>query len=392
MDLHVFAIDSPYNKAFVEFINRNFNTAPHFFIVMREKAAVKFTLPDQKNIIYLPASDVSQYRPFYELFNQARRIFAHSLFEPALSVYAAYPGRKKIMVIPWGSDLAPFIFRSEADRLDGPTRRFFHGAAPPMAAVTFDQMAAEWETWRKMNLVMSKTSHILHFINFSQQVLNRVFKQNIPTLAFQYFNPVNFKLLERDDLPANPDYHFKKRFNRVIQLNHSGNPANNHISLIEKLAEAGRDDFCVVAPLSYGPPKAIEAIAKYGREKLGERFFPILEFLPPDQYAALMRQLDALLVNTVYSGAMANMTAMLHLGRKVLLSSRNISTHAAFKAYDITLPPINPDDRSDAWIESIFEAPDEEASEHNSRQMRAMVGEERLAAMYASLLEKTEPA
>jgi hypothetical protein len=357
---------------------------------MREKGTLTFPLPDQKNIFYLPADYFTQYKPYFDLFNQSQRIIAHSLFEPALSVFANYPGTKKIYFVPWGSDIAPFIFRNFYDRMDTPTRSLFRGDGPAMAQTTYEQMSAEWDLWRKMNSAIGKMNRTLHVVPFEQVVLNVVFKRNLPQhIPFQYYNPVDFKQLEVDELPANSDYHFKKRFSRVIQVNHSGNPANNHISLIDKLATLKRDDFCVVAPLSYGSPQAIEAVVKYGHEKLGERFFPIKEFLPPDQYAAFLRQVDVLLLNTFYSGGTANMNSMLYLGRKVMLNSQNLSTHATFKLFGLTLPPIGPPSGDSSWLDELFTDLDEETRQKNRESISRALGEEKLVEIYDRLLKAT---
>jgi len=390
MDIHVFAIDSPYNKTFVEFIARNFNMDDNLFISLCDKTAQTYPLPERDNILHIPTGNFGAHKKIHDFFTQAKRIFAHSLFEPALNLFATYPGQKKIMLIPWGSEMAPFIFRDINDRLDDRTRRFFSGDGPLIASRTYSQMAAEWELWRKTNLVLSKVSHLLHITNFNHQVLKQVFGKDLIPLPFQYYNPVDFSLLDREVKPANEIYHFKNRFKKVLQLAHSGNPANNHISIIDKLAELNRDDFCVIAPLSYGVRDAINRISDYGEEKLSGRFFPINEFLPPEQYAALLRQVDTLLINSFYSGGTANMTLMLHLGRKVMLSSRNISSHAVFKTYGINLPEIKLDDKHDLWLNDAFKGLDEETCQHNREQMTKMVSEERLCDMYAYLLSKTE--
>jgi hypothetical protein len=387
MDLHIFAIDSPYNKAFIDFLTRNFNVNNILFVLFHSRESVAFPLPNQKNIIYHAADTIDQYKSLFSLFDQSNRLIVHSLFEPALSVFSIYPGNKKLLFVPWGSDIAPFIFRTQNDRLDIPTRRFFQGEAPPMARTTFEQMSSEFAVWRKMDLVARKIARTMHVVPFEQAVLNHVFKLNLPPhLPFQYHNPVDFSLLDNEELPANPAYHFKKRFARVIQLNHSGNPANNHISLIDRLAELDRDDFCVVAPLSYGPPQIIEAVIKYGAAKLGERFFPIKEFLPPPQYAALLRQVDVLLMNTFYSGGTANMNSMLHLGRKVMLNAMNASSHMTFKVFNITVPPINPKDSPEAFAKELFTDLDEETKKRNRQQISDSLGEQKLASLYPKLL------
>jgi hypothetical protein len=103
-----------------------------------------------------------------------------------------------------------------------------------------------------------------------------------------------------------------------------------------------------------------------------------------------MRQMDTMLINTFYSGAMANITAMLYLGRKVMLNHRNNSTHAIFKNYGLDLPTINTDDvDNNQWLEEIFEPLDEKARLKNRNCMLATVSEQSLVELYCHLLKKT---
>lgn len=388
MDIHVFGCDSPYNKAFVEFMNRNFPRRGDAYVALWKKEAAAFPLPEQGNILYMQGDDFTKYKIIYELFEKGERIFAHSLFEPALSFFADYPGKKKFLYIPWGSDIAPFIFRSPYDRMDGPTRRFFQGNR--LNLETYQEKAAEWDMWRKMNLVTAKMSHILHVTTFNQNVIKYVFKKNIETLPFQYYNPVDFGLMDGNEPPSNPEYIFKPRFAKVIQLANSGNAANNHISAINELSKVKRDDFCVVAPLSYGDPNAIELVAKYGLEKLGERFIPLRKFLPAREYAAILRQVDTLLINTYYSGGSANIALVLYNGGKVMLNSLNASSYMVFKAFNIDLPPITTAEGDDkTWVDDIFKPLDQEVAAANSKNIQTAYSEQHLSEQYSNILEKT---
>lgn len=391
MDVHIFACDSPYDRAFVEFMNRNFPEAQGetAFVAMRPKADVAFPLPEQDNILYLDGGDFGKYKIIYDLMGQADRVFAHSLFEPGLSFFAEYPGRKKFIYIPWGSDIAPFIFRSYEDRFEARDRTFFFGAGPRLGATTFAEVKAEWETWRKMNLAVANMAATSGG-ELEAGALNHAFGKSLKSLPFLYYNPTDFSLLDQNALPANPAYHFKKRFPRVFMLNHSANPSNNHISLIDALAGLERDDFGVVAPLSYGgEPTVVELIAKYGQEKLGDRFCPIHEYLPPDQYAAVLRQVDVLLVNTIYSGAMANITAMLHRGGRVFMNARNTATIGGFKASGIDLGVIDVSDPANGWLEGLFTDCTEAEKAGNREKVGALASEARVVGYYADMLKQS---
>lgn len=387
MDIHFFPIDSPFNKSFSDFIGRHFQADDNLFVVMADKASLRFPLSERADIQYLRPTDQNRAQ-FYNLIHQAGRVFAHALFEPALTILATYPGKKKFLYAVWGSDFAPFIFRDPLDRLDYATRNFFTG--PERPPVTYRQIAAEYDSWRKMNLALANAAGILSLSDYESRVVRQVFAKDLPWRPFGYSYTVDFKLMDEAGPPP-PELDFKKRFAKVVMAGHSGNPHNNHITLFDQLARADRDDFCVVSPLSYGPPRAIEALIEYGRQKLGGRFFPITDFLPPPQYAALLNQVDVFLLNSLYQGAVANIGLLLYRGRKVYINPRNILVNSIFESHGLAVNQLGRPDGPDSWLENLWEELDEETQRRNREKMVSFASEQRLADLYAQLLADTAP-
>lgn len=387
MDIHVFAIDSPYNKAFIEFINNNFDSGDTQFVILERKEAINFSLPERNNIHYIE-NPVNNFHTIYDLFNSSKRIFAHSLFGPALNIFANYPGPRKFIVIFWGSDFAPFMYKSPYERMDDRTRQFFQNGK--VYIETFKQKSSEWDMWRRMNLVLSKTTHTLSNNNYTQQMMNIIFNKQIKWLPFQYYNPINMDWLKSNDLQDNSVYHFKKKWNKVIMINHSANPANNHISLIDRLAELKNEDFGVVAPLSYGGNQSAELIKKYAENKLGDKFAAITDFLSPNQYGAVLRQIDIFFMNTFYSGGSSNIAAMLNLGRKVYINSRNLSTIGTYTNNNIKVFHIDSTNPESLNSQDIFSVLDDESRLLIIQNTEKMINENRLTELYRNILTATE--
>lgn len=398
MDLHIFSVDSFYNKAFVEFLDRNFHCDDVKFVAIWKKGSVNFPLPEREDIFYMPEWLPFQRKPIYGLIDKAERVILHSFSLRCLKIIAGYPGEKKFMFIPWGGEMVPYIFRRSLDRMDGPTRKVLYGykglgnAMYTIARNAYDDMFYSL-CRQEMRRAVGKISHVLNTSDYEVHALNRMFKSNIIVQPFLYYNPVNLGFLDeaRDGrLLKNPSYQFKRRFQRVVMVNHCASPYNNHISLIDALAKIGGDDIGVVCPLSYGTAHCKKMVTKYGMEKLGRRFCPIHEYLPPEQYAAVLGQVDVMLINCFYSGAFANIAACLYLGGKVMVNARNKQRITGLERNGLPAELINLDDPSAKWTKGLFTDYSADEKANIRKSILGMVSEKKVVEMFATMLKSTE--
>jgi hypothetical protein len=95
----------------------------------------------------------------------------------------------------------------------------------------------------------------------------------------------------------------------------------------------------VVAPLSYGNEIYIKSLIEVGKSILGSRFIPLTDFLEPEEYAAVLRQIDVAFMNHNRQQGVGNMLALLYLGKKLYMNTK-VTTYSVFsdmgiKLYDI---------------------------------------------------------
>ena len=103
----------------------------------------------------------------------------------------------------------------------------------------------------------------------------------------------------------------------TILVGNSGDPSNQHAAVFDALARFRDQELRVVAPLAYGDPAYVATIITRGRERFGDRFTPLTEFLPAEQYGRLIRDVDAAVMNHGFQQALGNIIALLLLGKKV---------------------------------------------------------------------------
>ncbi|HNT27185.1 MAG TPA: TDP-N-acetylfucosamine:lipid II N-acetylfucosaminyltransferase [bacterium] len=109
-----------------------------------------------------------------------------------------------------------------------------------------------------------------------------------------------------------------------ILIGNSATFENNHADVLEHLRRAPLPGGRIVVPLSYGDPVYGDRITQLGRELFGDRFHPVLDFLPFPQYAALLRSCPTALFGHERQQALGAVLIALWNGSTVFLSPTSV--------------------------------------------------------------------
>ncbi|MBX2879302.1 MAG: TDP-N-acetylfucosamine:lipid II N-acetylfucosaminyltransferase [Granulosicoccus sp.] len=109
-----------------------------------------------------------------------------------------------------------------------------------------------------------------------------------------------------------------------IQVGNSADPSNAHLEVFDLLKNNIDTNTNVFVPLSYGDNQYAARVVDYGRSRLGDRFFPLTEFVPYDVYKEHLASIDIAIFNHDRQQAMGNIVQFLGLGKKVILR-KNLS-------------------------------------------------------------------
>jgi len=110
-----------------------------------------------------------------------------------------------------------------------------------------------------------------------------------------------------------------------ILLGNSCSKTNNHFDAIELLVGLDLKDRKVVVPLNYGDMQYGNKVENYGKEKLGDSFFALRNFLPVDEYYKYISGCGIAVMNHFRQEAVGNVVFMILNGSKVFLDERNIT-------------------------------------------------------------------
>lgn len=143
------------------------------------------------------------------------------------------------------------------------------------------------------------------------------------------------------------EYAIKSEPHRTIniQIGNSADSSNNHFEMLDKLAPFRDQDIAIYAPLSYGSKEYAQSVIKLGREQFGDKFKPLTDFMPFDQYLNLLGKIDIAIFNHKRQQAMGNIITLLGLGKKVYMRS-DISSWRMFSKMGIKIYEVSSVDLS----------------------------------------------
>jgi hypothetical protein len=117
-----------------------------------------------------------------------------------------------------------------------------------------------------------------------------------------------------------------------IQVGNSATPTNNHADVFEELKNHDLSGRTVYVPLSYGYANYREYVLKIGKKMLGDRFYPLLDFMPLHEYNRTLSSCGYVIMNHFRQQAVGNIIAALTRGSKVFLGPNFIySTYKSDK-------------------------------------------------------------
>ncbi len=286
--LHIFS-DPKFSEGFFDFLLRNnVSLDQHYLFHIRYNKinGVNHGMP----AIFSPGffsllPNLLLLRPLFS----SKKIIIHGLSSPFLILYLClFPSlaRKSYWVI-WGKDL--YFYKTLSKR------HIQHSV---------------FEFFRK--IAIKKISYII------------TFNKGDFELAENWYH-CNARLFKSFMYPSNlyRDYPLTKPVSDtiVILLGNSADESNNHLQAFSLLEKYQKADIQIIVPLSYGNLKYTNIVINKGRELFGDKFVPLVDFIPLNEYIDLLARVDIGLFLHKRQQAMGNITTLLGMMKKVYIRS-----------------------------------------------------------------------
>lgn len=281
--LHIMTGKSVFNSGFVNFLNRYFASERHQIAFLGSDERIN----DSKVVF------INTKRKGFELIklmNNAEKIFIHGLFskELVLLLFGQPWLLQKSYWVIWGGDLYYYKFRNKSFKSN--IYEFMRGK------------------------VIKNIGHIVALVEGDYELAKKWYKTE--AIYHEAFYP-NVMIYENIDKTNNS----KKRNKKIIQVGNSADPQNNHIEILNKLLKFKDKDIEIIVPLSYGDRNWAKEVIENGKSLYGDKFKPLVEFLPPEEYQKILNSVDVAIFNHDRQQAVGNILALLHLGKKVFIKN-----------------------------------------------------------------------
>jgi dTDP-N-acetylfucosamine:lipid II N-acetylfucosaminyltransferase len=282
-DIVHLCVQEKFIPPFVRLVRENFGLDRHLFLVSGKGKAF---LPEAEEGVVPVPGIFGRLRELGALY-RAKKILLHGLYDAKyLYLLALQPWLlPKCYWMVWGDDLYRYL----------DTERSRKGA---------------FKEWVR-RFVIRRIGHIVTYIRGDYELVKEWYGSRGGMVdCLMYMSNVYQAI---PDLPASDSQV------TAIQVGNSAYPRNLHEEALERIVPFREQSIEVYAPLSYGPKAHASKVAGYGRTLLGDRFFPMMDFLDFAGYRDFLAKIDIAVFNNTRQQAMGNIISLLGMGKTLYL-------------------------------------------------------------------------
>jgi hypothetical protein len=315
MNLHI-THDDKFIDIFIRRQQRLFPDQKNKYIIYHDSQTLTYVKSPE--VLFAPLHS----KKFTELIgnlNQYTNIYIH-YFSPLLTNFVlSIPPTVKVTWLFWGSDafyLPTFVSSIYTPKTLAIINQYY---PHEIYRLSYSRrwFIASIKGWFKRNkdarrhiAAMNRIDYFGHYLPEDYQLIRKATGMKAQLLDFNYGSVNDFAAPVTSSNTEN-----------ALLLGNSADASNNHIEALEAIARTGGNTK-VYCPLSYaGYPEYIQQVIKTGNKLLGERFIPLTNFIPKQQYDEMMGAVKYVVMNHRRSQAFGNITAQLSYGNQLYMNS-----------------------------------------------------------------------
>jgi dTDP-N-acetylfucosamine:lipid II N-acetylfucosaminyltransferase len=276
---------SPFNN-FLGYHFEDFEQSHRFWIQISSQ---KYQLAPAPNVIF--EEDLARVPRWARLIweiHKADKIILHGLFNSRLvRLLALQPWiLKKCYWVMWGGDL--YAYQNEAKSLDSYIKEFFR------------------------KIVIRRLGHLVTYLEGDVDLARQWYGAR-GQYHHSFMYPSNLYVENREE-------NLEKQSINIL-IGNSADPSNNHLEILKILEPYREENILIYAPLSYGDSGYADGLAVEGRRVFGEKFVPLMDFMPLDEYQKLLARIDIAMFNHRRQQGMGNSISLLGMGKRIFMRS-----------------------------------------------------------------------
>ena len=320
MNLHICSDEKFINGAIELFENYSPNSNIFIIEIPNVKYKVKY-VRGSNNTIFMSLSDKSSIKKIQDFARKygIQRVYIHNLTQIraaiALTLYKKFS--IKLYWIFYGADLYTILSKKkEYDLYDyyiDSNKTFLYKLKKEIFNIKlFCNFGLSYTNSLKDFFL--KLDYFCFWNHHDYHLFRKHFQTSAKYKYFIYYNVLNLSEVQ----------HVKKEPLSIL-INHSASVTGNHLTVIKKLIslKGARTLKRVVTPLNYGNKSVVNAVKNLGEFSFGNKYYPILDFLPKDDYYALLNSIAVAIFGSRRQEAGGNILYLLSVGTKVFLREDN---------------------------------------------------------------------
>lgn len=277
-------------------------------------------IKDDKGIIFLSTS-IEETRWVEILLSDCTGIMVHHLQDYMLDPLLSLPSEIPIHFRSYGGDIFDILYEPDQNFLLWGTKRVLVKNDPMQYLVNpainrlYCKIFPHQRTWDRTREKKISFLSGLFAISTSCPYEYEMILEKLPGLKLDY---LPFFYYPPEGLDA-----FNCEFDKEnILVGHSNSPGQNHIDTFKLLGNY-RITGKIIATLSYGTGYYTNAVIAAGNKTFGDRFYPLTQFLPKQDYYGIISSCYAFIEQSYYQQGLANIVFMLSQGSSVYLPEEN---------------------------------------------------------------------
>ena len=330
-NLHIMPKDK-FDEPFIEFINKNFKSRDHFFLIISSKKTYKNEYKDVNNVyvylsnfpnniilkcIVLPIEMIKIFICYFYYFNSSNKVILHHKeLRLYMFLFIFRNFLKKTYWGIWGIDgdkEKKGIFNGIIKKIEFFVRSNFKGY--------ITQVKGDYEIIKQRTNCKGK-----YYDCF-------MYPSNL-------YKEIPLKEYEKEEI--------------FIQAGNSAQNCNNHLEIFEKLKIYKDEKIKIFCILSYGDEGNKDNIIKKGKEIFGDKFVPIVDFMKFDEYMEFLSKIDIAIFAHDVQKAVGNITSLLSMKKTVYLKE-SVTTYDMLKDLGVKVKSFDKFENLEKFDDEILE-------------------------------------
>lgn len=335
MNYH-FCVDDKFIDKFI--LDANEVSDNNIYIFVFEKNNAKYV--KYKGGIYAPFKS-NKFIEVITKITQDDKVFFHPYMqELSNKIIHSIPKRTKVYTMFWGSEflqlppncgynnkISKFLYEPKTlqyvkKTTPKPLKGIFKSLIESIKKLNpkififrlFYSKMNEWKYMKTRRDFLKRITAICHWNRLDVDILEKLYNTKVQQKKFCYDVFI-------DSVTELPERSIKKEL--IILLGNSDTPTNNHLEAFDLLKKFKDDNIKIYCPLSYHKKEYAYFIAKKGEEFFGDKFIPILDFLPVEKYYEMINDVDICFMNHNRTQAAGNILVLIKTGAKIFINSKS---------------------------------------------------------------------